>query len=308
MKKQFFIEFYNTIYDSIKVQIKYESDLKTGRCLINLILYDPQPPSEAMKTLIEKIGLSVLGMFGSLRATLLFAARVVCRIFDKNVYNSAVKMVLFDQIYFTSVQILPLFLTVAVILGSVLVFILMLVVKELGMVQYIGRFMIGFMVNELSPFITVILIALRSSSAINTEIAVMKVNKEIKTLEVFQIDTINYLFLPRVINGVASVVFLNSLFSIVVLATGLVFSKLIFQMSFEVYTDVLVNSIYFSDIIILYLKCITYGVFITLIPIMYGLGATKELTSIPIAVLNGMVRVFLAIVIIEVLSLILKLI
>jgi phospholipid/cholesterol/gamma-HCH transport system permease protein len=38
------------------------------------------------------------------------------------------------------------------------------------------------------------------------------------------------------------------------------------------------------------------------------LSATNELTSIPIAVLNGMVKVFIAIVMIEVLSLILKLV
>jgi phospholipid/cholesterol/gamma-HCH transport system permease protein len=261
-----------------------------------------------MKTLIEKIGLASIGMVESLKQTIIFALRVIFRIFDKNSYNSAVKMVLIDQIYFTSVQILPLFLIVAVIFGSILVFMLMLVVKELGMVQYIGRFMIGFVVYELAPLFTVILIALRSSSAINAEIAVMKVNKEIRTLEVFHIDAVNYLFLPRVINGVISVVLMNSLFSIVILLTGLLFSKLIFGMSYNMYAEVLLSSIFFSDVIILYLKCITLGVFITLIPILYGLSATNELTSIPIAVLNGMVKVFIAIVMIEVLSLILKLV
>ena len=44
------------------------------------------------------------------------------------------------------------------------------------------------------------------------------------------------------------------------------------------------------------------GLFITMIPIRLGLNASQELTSIPVAVLNGMVKVFLAIVTIEVLS------
>jgi len=73
----------------------------------------------------------------------------------------------------------------------------------------------------------VLLIALRSSSAINTEIAVMKVNNELKTLDVFNIDVISYLFLPRIINGVVSVVLLSSLFSILALLSGLLFSNLI---------------------------------------------------------------------------------
>ncbi len=60
------------------------------------------------------------------------------------------------------------------------------------------------------------------------------------------------------------------------------------------------------DMIIVLLKCATFGFFITLIPIRRGLHASQELTSIPIAVLNGMVMVFLAIMVIEVLSSIIR--
>lgn len=261
-----------------------------------------------MQKLIENIGRSFIRLIGPFRHTLMFAFMVFRRMFQKTAYNSAVKMVLIDQIYFTSVQILPLFLTAALIFGSILVFILMLVVKELGSVQYIGRLMIGFVVNELSPFLIVILIALRSSSAINAEIAVMKVNREIETLQVFNIDALTYLFLPRIINGVISVVFLTSLFSIVVVFTGLLFSAIFFDLNFNMYVDVLTNAFFLSDIAILYLKCILFGFFITLIPILYGLSATNELTSIPVSVLNGMVNVFIAIIIIEVMSLIPRLI
>lgn len=175
----------------------------------------------------------------------------------------------------------------------------------MGLADYLGRILMGLVVTELSPFITVLLIALRSSSAINTEIAVMKVNNELKTLEAFNIDVINYLFLPRIINGVVSVVLLSSLFSILALTSGMLFSKLIFGMSVDVYTNVLLKSADFYDIVISLVKCSTFGFFITLIPIRFGLQASSELTSIPVAVLNGMVKVFIAIVLIEVLSLIL---
>lgn len=57
-----------------------------------------------------------------------------------------------------------------------------------------------------------LLITLRSSAAINTEMAVMKVNQEIKTLEIFRIDIIDYLVMPRIINGIVSIVLLSSLF------------------------------------------------------------------------------------------------
>jgi phospholipid/cholesterol/gamma-HCH transport system permease protein len=70
----------------------------------------------------------------------------------------------------------------------------------------------------------------------------------------------------------------------------------------DAYIDTLLHSAAVLDIVILLIKCATFGFFITLIPIRLGLNASQELTSIPVAVLNGMVKVFLAIVTIEVLS------
>ncbi|NTW76741.1 MAG: ABC transporter permease, partial [Syntrophaceae bacterium] len=150
-------------------------------------------------------------------------------------------------------------------------------------------------------------ITLRSSSAINAEMAVMKVDGEIKTLETFRIDVIDYLLIPRIINGIISLVLLSGLFSIVLMSSGIIFSWVIFGISIDVYSSILLNSADFSYIIISLIKCVILGFFITLIPIRSGLSASKEFTSIPISVSNGMVNVFIAIIIIEVLSLVTKL-
>jgi len=255
---------------------------------------------------VERIGTSSLVVLKSFQDTLSFAITTFLRMFRRETYNSAMRMVLVHQIYFTAVQILPLFTIISIIFGSLFIGIVFQVIKNLGLVEYLGRILMGFVVAELSPFITVLLIALRSSSAINAEIAVMKVNNELRTLEVFNIDVVNYLFLPRIINGVISVVMLSSLFSVLALTSGLLFSMLIFGMSLDVYTNALLNSANFYDIFISIIKCCTFGFFITLIPIRFGLHASNELTSIPVAVLNGMVKVFIAIILIEVLSLILR--
>lgn len=236
-----------------------------------------------------------------------FVGKVFLRIFQRKTYSSAMREILLNQIYFTSVQILPIFLLVSVIFGSLIIGIIFTLLKEFGLTEFIGHVLMGLIVTELSPFLTVLLITLRSSAAINTEMAVMKVNKEIKTLETFRIDVIDYLLMPRIINGVISIILLSSLFSIVLLASGIIFSGLIFGMSADIYTNLLLNSTNFSDILIALLKCAVYGFFITLIPIRYGLRASHELTSIPVVVSGGMVNVFTAILIIEVLSLLTKL-
>lgn len=251
---------------------------------------------------IESIGRFTLNTSSSLGGTLTFAAQVILRMFEKRSYNSASRMVFINQIYFTAVQILPLFLFVAVIFGSLVNGMAFQVIKNLGLTEYLGHLLMGFIVTEISPFITVLLIALRSSSAINAEIAVMKVNRELDTLESFNIDLIRYLFIPRILSGMISMVLLSGLFSLVVLSIGLLVSSLIFGTSVDAYIGALLRSADLADVIVVLIKCATFGFFITLIPIRLGLNASQELTSIPIAVLNGMVKVFLAIVVIEVLS------
>ncbi len=257
--------------------------------------------------LLETIGKLGKNTTKSFVDTFSFARKVLFRMFQPRAYNSAMRMVLVNQIYFTSVQILPIFLIVSIVLGSLLIGIVFQLLKQLGLTDYFGNVLMGLIVTELSPFFTVLFITLRSSSAINTEMAVMKVNGEIKTLETFRIDVINYLLIPRIINGIVSLVLLSSLFSIVLIISGMLFSWVIFGMSLDVYSNILLNSAHFSDIVIALIKCAVFGFFITLIPIRYGLRASAEFTSIPIAVSGGMVSVFTAIIIIEVLSLVTKL-
>jgi phospholipid/cholesterol/gamma-HCH transport system permease protein len=256
-----------------------------------------------MKNIIEHIGSSIIGMISSLYHTIIFAMQITFKLFDRNTYNSATMTVLTAQIYYTSVEILPLFICVSVILGTLIMGILFDTIKTLGLDQYLGTVLMGFAVTELSPFVTVLLLALRSGSAINTEIAVMKVNRELDTLKAFNIDENNYLFIPRIISVIISLVLLTGLFSILLLTSGVLFSNIIFGMGLNTYSMLLVNSIEFSDMAILFFKCVTFGFFITLIPILSGMRASYELTSIPVSVLHGMIRVFIAIIVIEVLSL-----
>lgn len=227
---------------------------------------------------------------------------------DAKTYNSATRTVLVSQIYFTAVQTLPLFLVGSILFGSLLIGVVFKMIMDLGLANYLGKILVGLLVIELAPLMTALLIALRSASAINAEIAVMKVNREMHTLEAFNIDIIDYLFIPRIVNGIVSVALLSSLFSMVVVISGLLFANLIFGMSAAVYADTLLESANSGDLILSVIKAATFGFFITLIPVRSGFAATDELTSVPITVLRGMVKVFIAILVIEVLSLLIRMI
>ena len=150
------------------------------------------------------------------------------------------------------------------------------------------------------------MISLRSGAAVNTEIAVMKVNKELNTLEEYKIDIINYLFLPRIISGMISVTSLSILFAIIMLSSGYLFTLFYMNMDFHTYKQLLIHSIEVSDLVILLLKSMAFGFVTMLIPIYSGLNTASSYTAIPISVLNGMVKLFIALFFIEVLSLLLQ--
>jgi phospholipid/cholesterol/gamma-HCH transport system permease protein len=259
-----------------------------------------------MVTFIEGIGGRALKDGRSVINTLFFSWRTIVHLLDHKTYNKAIRVVIVTQLYFTAVQILPLFITISTLMGLFLMGIVFNSIKDLAMTGNLGDILMGFIVTELCPFMTVLMLAFRSSAAINTEVAVMKVNKELDALRVFNIDAFDYIVVPRILSGVISVVLLNVIFTLVLLASGALFSRAIFGMGMDAYISVVITSAQFSDLVILILKCATFGFFINLIPIRYGLTASDELTSIPISVLNGMLNVFIAIIIIEVLSLILS--
>lgn len=221
-------------------------------------------------------------------------------------YNPAMRMVLTKQIYFTSVGILPLFIMMAVFFGSIFIGIVIVLATEYNLESDIGSIIINFVMDEFSPFFTALLISLRSGTAINTEIAVMNVNKELNTLKEYKIDLIDYLFLPRIISGMISVTSLSIVFAIIMLSSGYIFTLFYMNMDLHSYTNLLVGAVEVKDVIVLVLKGIAFGFVITLIPIYSGLKTTNSYTAIPISVLNGMVKLFIAIFLIEVLSLVIQ--
>jgi phospholipid/cholesterol/gamma-HCH transport system permease protein len=255
---------------------------------------------------LEKIGTVLMKRLQALQDTFAFSYQVLVHMLLPSTYNPAVRMVLTYQIYFTSVQILPLFLTISLIFGTIMVGVAGDYLRSIGLFQFFGTMLMGFIIKEIAPFVTVLLIALRSGAAINTEIAVMKANREIAALEAFHINVVKYLFVPRVLNGIISVTMLSFIFSTCVVLTGLFSSYFFFNLSFADYFSILVDAFSLGDMVVMVIKCIILGFFIVFIPIKFGMSATHELTSIPIAVLNGMVQVFISIILIEVLTLILN--
>jgi len=75
---------------------------------------------------------------------------------------------------------------------------------------------------------------------------------------------------------------------------------------FEAFTQTIAKIFDFQILAGLIAKCALFGLAVTLIPVTAGLETPKKLFMVPVSVLRGMMRVFFAIVAIEVVSLALK--
>jgi phospholipid/cholesterol/gamma-HCH transport system permease protein len=255
---------------------------------------------------VESVGGMTFALFYSIYEALHFAVLCLMHLITPRSYHPAMRTVLVRQIYFTAVQILPLFIFIAMFFGTVIIGYVVSLSIDYSLESEIGTILVAFVMHEFAPLFTTMLIALRSATAINTEIAVMHVNDELSTLKAFGINVIDYLFLPRIIGGIVSIILLSALFAVIMFAGGYLFSSFFLHMGVGLYMHTIIQAMEVNDFLILLGKSVAFGFFATLIPIYSGLKSGHATTAIPIAVLSGMVRLFVAIFSIEVLSLLLQ--
>jgi len=255
---------------------------------------------------LTRRGAALLATWRIWRDTLLFAARAILIACTPSSYNSATRTVVMKQIYFTAVQILPGFTLFAALLSFVLIQIVVTTAAQFGLSDYALEVSMRLLVLELLPLITALFVALRSSSAINTEVALMKINGEIEALESARVDTMRLEFMPRVIGGMISVLALTAFTS--VLALVLAYLAVYGWQSWSLPDFSRVMGKVFDNAVLIgiIMKSVAFGLAVTVIPVAEGLATPRKLFMAPISVLRGMVRLFFALMLIEVASLAFK--
>lgn len=259
-----------------------------------------------LATSIESLGAKVVGWFAVSYGMLAFLARAGLLLLHRSTWNSATFDVVVKQIYFTSVQILHVFLGYALVISWLIISIILSTARDFGLTEFASEMTIRVLVLELLPFLTALFVALRSGSAINTEVALMKVNNELDALAHCKVPPIQLEFLPRLIGGVISVITLAGLAGLIALLMAYFTIYGVGTAGFEPYTRTIAKVFDFHIAVGMFAKCALFGLAVTLIPVTAGLETPKKLFMVPVSVLRGMMRVFFAIVAIEVVSLALK--
>jgi phospholipid/cholesterol/gamma-HCH transport system permease protein len=242
---------------------------------------------------------AAVGWFRAWLHAALFGFACAAAALSPSSYTPQTRALALRQIYFTAWQVLAGYLLFAAVLSLIVVRITVAATFEFGLSGYAVELVLRAMVLELLPLLTALFVALRSGSAIGTEIALMRVSGELDPAHAADAGPMQREFVPRVIASgiaVASLTVLGCTTATVVAYAAIYgFSP----WGLEEYLQVIAHVFSLPALAGFLLKCTLFGFVVAVIPIAAGVSATRDIKSAPFAVMGAMVRLFFALGIIE---------
>lgn len=256
-----------------------------------------------MLKFFENIGDYVIRTFRYYLDLFIFSVTCLLSITHPKTYNPASRVIFVRQTYSTSLHLIPAFLILAISLGTFLMGTITSVAMNYSLEDHIGEILVRFVLVELAPFLTALLVAVKIGSKINSQIAVMEAANEVNTLEKYKINIIHYLVTPQILGGTLSFLFLVVTLAVVMTISGYLFLYFSINMEFSQYLRMLIATATIKDVLLFVVKTPVFGFAIVVIPCFNGLKAKHWYFAIADDVSKGQVELFKALFFIEVIAL-----
>lgn len=152
--------------------------------------------------------------------------------------------------------------------------------EKLGAESFIGGFIALATVRELAPVITAIVVAGRAGASISAEIGSMKVSEQIDALQVFGINPIRYLLVPRFIAASIATPLLTTIAALVSIFAGMLLCKVSVEVSYSLYLNSVRQFVLERDVFIMMFKAVMFGGAIAIIATTTGLEVKNGAESV----------------------------
>lgn len=196
------------------------------------------------------------------------------------------------QVLAVGVEPLAFVSAVAVLVGISLVVQLGFWTGQAGQSALLGPLLVTVVMRELGPILTNTVVIVRSSSAMATEMGVLKASGGVRELEGRGLDPFLHLVMPRVL-GVAIATFcLTIVFILVTFASGYLFGAWRGKGSRDLwfYTNTVLNALRPQDMAGILIKSILPALFTSASCCLGGLGVSNSFTEIPRATQRALTR------------------
>lgn len=197
------------------------------------------------------------------------------------------------QFYFTFIEAIPILALIGLLSGVAFAFQTQLGLSILGGKENLGKFLVYIMFRELVPFLTSMLIITRSVTAVASELATMKAQKEIKSLTSMGINIFEYLIAPRLIAG--SVAFFAMSISLLLFSIlgSWIGSNWSGYYPFSILLNSIANTLTPIDFLFFLLKTLPTGAIVFFVGAREGLSLKKASFEVPIVTHKAVVEALL---------------
>lgn len=180
----------------------------------------------------------------------------------------------------------------AVIVGISLVVQLVFWTGQAGQSQLLGPLLVAVVARELGPLLTNIIVIVRSSSVMTAELAILKINGEVRALEAQGTDPFLQLVFPRVMGMTLATLCLAVIFILVAFASGYLFGTGLGKGNRDVwvFTSTVLNALRPQDMLTIVVKSIIPALFTSASCCIGGLGVGSSIADIPPAVQRALTR------------------
>jgi phospholipid/cholesterol/gamma-HCH transport system permease protein len=212
--------------------------------------------------------------------------------FRPSSWPRTVRDVLVRQLLFTGVETTPFAIRIAIAVGIMVVVEGQLLSKNFGASDMLSPIFLNVIVRELGPLLANFVIIVRSSTAIATELANMKLLGEVEVLDSQGLDPMKYLVLPRVVGVSISSFCVGVIFVVTVFGTGYVVGTLMGSITGgpgPFFTS-LFDAAGLIEVTFFLPKTILAGFLIGVISCTEGLRVRRALTEVPQAASRAAVR------------------
>ena len=200
--------------------------------------------------------------------------------------------VLARQILFTGVEGVRFISLVALVIGISVVVQAQVWLSRFGQSALAGPLLVAVVIRELGPLLTNFLVIGRSGTAITTELAIMRVNGEIRVLDAQGLDPFTYLVMPHVIGVMVSVFCLTIVFICVSFASGFLSALLMGAAPGGpgLFLHAVLNAITPADVFNVLAKTVVPGLLTGAICCSEGLGVEGAMSEVPQAAGRAVLR------------------
>lgn len=201
----------------------------------------------------------------------------------------AVARVYLKQVYFTGLEALAVIATLFLLIG-VVVIAQIIGLAGIGSAGLTGKVLVWIVIRELGPLLTAVIVIARSGTAIAAELASMKINGELDTLESLGVPAAQYLIMPRIFGATTAFLVLTLYAEVVSIVGGFLTASLVWNISLEQFSQGILPLLTPKQIGVSFLKSFFFGLFVAAACCRQGLGVGESATQIPQAATKGVMQ------------------